>query len=562
MDHLAEGFRSAQSDLQGIVLYNFLTYFYFDPNGISTFTKEVVLDRNSLIDTFDLEVFADRADWAQIGAVGQARIHLQESEQITMIVDFGMPLTVGGIGIAAVDGTDGLVVTGVYPWQGTKFSSRGLTGSSSGTKLATFPAEVATARLMIKVKPPTSAPSDLDAFLAEVICVQLPSLPAGLELTIDDGPAVWTHPGLVQSGQDGWVRRQSDGRTVKTVSLAEPLAPFVGDPEDESPITIKLTLRATIPGRLELGDPTRAIRHLKATDLGAEKKVELEFAEEGYVDLPVSLPTGATTPDELRLEVSGELPPERIVPPVGPPIKANAELVLDPDHAFCLRLPSGSGLTELTGIRLPLTAGADGAEAAIVLYENLVAPAESTGIPDQPGDAMDGVASPAVLVSSSGSTADDWVTFTFEKPVTIQEDQLPWVGLLLNRGEAQLSVAENTAAWATEIRRGPPSGPWQQLPAIFADSGSFPVAGRLRLVGCAAPKQPVAPIMVELSGDEAPWLEEAVRAAVLPAKADTSVSWKPGAGWTPGTGALSLRVTSRALGSITVRNLTTIAVKP
>src|SRR5690606_3669123 len=110
-----------------------------------------------------------------------------------------------------------------------------------------------------------------------------------------------------------------------------------------------------------------------------------EFTAEGVEEVVIPLPAWVDKVEEIRLTLTGTPPEERILPPVGPAIATLpasstplADLMLDIDHAGAARLPAATGLTELTGVRLPLGAGADGAEVRVVIYEGtLQAPVSS-----------------------------------------------------------------------------------------------------------------------------------------------------------------------------------------
>ncbi len=568
------GYVSAQVGPDGVSLNTFHLYPTLTPNGRALVTLDTRIQRNALVDEFSLSVFADRGDWTQLGGAGDVRCKSVATGTVEVVVDFGAPMTVSGVGITASTGASGLYVGAVYPWLGNEFSTDRIitdnmlpsVGGMIGTminKVAMFSGEVMTQRLKINVRALSPVEGDLAQVLTETVCVKLPSLPAGLEITINDGPVVWRYPGVVQAGKEEWETTGEDGLTCRVVDLAESLQTLAGDPENDEEMDVQIALRTRIPGNLGLDPNTSSFRYIQATDLGSEKKLALTFDEEGYTDVAVDLPAGTTEPSELLLDVSGTLSKERVIPPVGPEKKENVVLVLDSDHAACARLPASTGLVSVSGIRLPLTAvESAGGEATLMLLENVPAVSGGVGTPDSPGAQKQGAVSEPVSLEQTSKGQESWVTFTFDKPVEPDESNLPWAALMVTRGTVHWSLCQRSASPETELRRGPPSGPWQLLPAIFCDGGAQPVSGRLRVMGYGEKNNPVAPVLVELCGGDTDWEASAQRAEIAPKKADGTVSWTPEPSWTMGSGDLVLRVTSRTPGTVTLRNVRTIAVKP
>ncbi|MCP4600660.1 MAG: hypothetical protein GY847_09040 [Proteobacteria bacterium] len=565
------GYTSAEVEANGVALKDFFLYPSLNPNGRTLALLDTKIQRNTLVDEFALTVFADRGDWAQLGGVGDVRSKSVDADTVEVVVDFSIPMTVSGVGVTNSESAHGLYIDAVYQWLGNEFSNtRIITDNmvpSIGpplmtSKVAMFSSEVMTQRLRIEVRVHSPVEGDLAQVLTESVCVKLPSLPAGLEIAINNGPVAWHYPGVVQAGKEGWDTVEENGRTFQVIDLAQSLQTLAGDPENDEELDVQVALRARIPGTLELDQNNTSFRYIQATDLGPEKKLELTFDEEGYTDVPVVLPSGTSDPSELLVDVSGTLTEERVVPPVGPEKKENVVLVQNPDHAACVRIPSGTGLISVSGIRLPLAAvESAGGEATLALLENIPPASEGAGTPDSPGAQIDGAVSAPVSLKYTSDGKESWVTFAFEKPVALDESNLPWTALMVTRGTVHWSLCPQSASLETEIRRGPPSGPWQPLPAIFCDGGAQPVSGRLRMMGYGEKNNPVMPVLVELCGGDTDWDGSSQRSEITPKKADGTVSWVPEPTWTKGSGDLVLRLTSRTPGTITLRNVRIIAKK-
>src|SRR5207253_2256227 len=146
---------------------------------------------------------------------------------------------------------------------------------------------------------------------------------------------------------------------------------------------------------------------------GSESSKDFTFAGEGRTDVALAnLPSNLTI-EEVRFTASGTFPQERVLPPIGPDAAGLAELVADVNRAILARLRKQSGLAELTGVRLPLTAGADGAEAAVALWSN------KSGSVDEPVDAIPQAVSTPVTLNAGAAAGEQWTTFAFPKPVAI-----------------------------------------------------------------------------------------------------------------------------------------------
>jgi hypothetical protein len=404
-----------------------------------------------------------------------------------------------------------------------------------------------------------------DEQLADV-SLHLPEPPSGLALAIDGAAPVWTHAEPVQPRASvatadgaGW---DKDSRRI--VDLTAAFAALAGDPlAGDDPVSFKLVLSTAVPCLLELvlaGVP--ALRHIRRVRFAGETRSVIDFAAEGLVDLPLGLPAppgGATRLiHEVRWVAEADLPPPRTVPPSGPDTvpgeagMALAQAVLTPQIAACVRLPAGTGVQTLQGIRLPLLAEGDGAEVRVVLWQ----PAEPAagGLPLAP--LPQGTSDPVTL---SASVVENWVSFTFPKPPVLETAPtavLPWLAVVVTRGSvgwglATVSGVVTAAVDQMLLRRGPPNGPWKALPAPLQSATALLNArGRLRLTGLAPKDAPLAPLTLQVLG-------AAALRDLNPLPKGEVASLSLGAGL--GVNTPTLRLTSRAIGRLTLRDVDVVS---
>src|SRR5262249_25356534 len=144
----------------------------------------------------------------------------------------------------------------------------------------------------------------------------------------------------------------------------------------EDPVALRITLPARVPGALELALPSAAAQIIRFIvpvpfDQGTR---EIKTAEEGRVIVPLPLPDWVARVEKVDATITANLPPERVMPPLGPdevllarsrtPL---AEIMLDRDHGACVEVRAAQSLVELVGVRLPLRAGPQGAEMRAML---------------------------------------------------------------------------------------------------------------------------------------------------------------------------------------------------
>lgn len=542
-------------------------------NGTTTAALDVKLAGNALVHELDVVVKADRASWSALGAVGQVRRQDGPEGDITVVVDFGAPRTVSAVAVVGAlvssSAPGGILsITAVRAWLGNAFDDELLypppysdDADDSSTAVARFTAEVRTERLQIYLTATNKAGLN-DSAAAERLAVEFPSLPGDLELRIDGGPPVWTWPGPVQPGTGPEDFKQVGSATQKTVSLRDALAKLTGDPDQPQERTFHLELVARQPGLLSLAESSRKLSYLVRTPLEPEGSKELVFASEGAQDLALTLPSDAKKLEEVRLTVSGALPPERGLPPVGPALATEADLILTPDRAACVRLAQASGLKELTGVRLPLRAHAGGAEVRVLLLAHQ--PDESAE--GTAGAALEGASAstPVVLEApATGDTSDTWTLFEFPKPVALRGD-LPWAAVLVGRGTVEWSLGRSAAGEAPlPLRRGGPTGPWEPLPAAITLSGN--VGGRVHALGHAANGSAVArPVRLLPVHTGAAPVAGTPEVLVTPTARGVAAQWPPeGSSFTLDvTGKTAgLRITSLTAGTVTLGDVVAVVSK-
>lgn len=521
--------------------------------GRSETTLTVELPRNALVDEWKLLVQAQRVDATLLQQVAQVRAY-DSVDSHELVVDFGTARTVSGISLPG-----GAEVRAVYPWLGTQFAPfAAFSAAAVATSDAVF-TELRTERLRVVVSRQLSGDE-----LASV-SLRLPEPPSGLTIAIDGAPPVWQHPEPVQprggvSSPDelGW-----DEQSRRIVPLSAALAALAGDPlGDETPASFQLTLRTAVPCVLSLATSgTPKLRRIRRLRFGSETSTHTEFASEGRVELPLPLPAPppgtARRIDELRWLAEGELPAERVLPPLGPEpalaagVPVLAELLVDTGRAVAVRLPAGSGLASLSALRLPLAVDGDGAELRVVLWS--ADPSQPAGTPLEP--LPRGSSEPVTLNAAAPGAAEVWVRFDFAEPQALDDSAMPWLVLVAARGSVRWALAAASASAGDPLnaqlpRRGPPNGPFKALPQPLQDPGGvLDARARLRLVGLPPKEAPLAPLDLQL--------DDAATVALTPtAKGAAGRLALPGG---VASAAPVLRLTSRVAGSVVWRDIDVIS---
>lgn len=539
-------------------------------DGVGTAALDLTFRRNTIVRQYDLQVQAAVAAGNSLARdLGQVRT---SDDRLAVVIDFGMPRTVKSVQAPA-----GTAIQQVSAWTGAKFADPFYPedGTTAGSNQAVFAAEIRTDRLML-----TLGQAIDSARAGELISLAIPDLPADLELRINDGPPVWSNPGPAQPdpsrttpSPDGWNKD-----ATRLVPLADALNTLLADPLADDDLACRLVLTSKVPGRLALSAATAAAARLSYIHRvrfgnGSDTSTDLDFSAEGEQILTLAMPAGSATRriEALRLTALAKLPDSRTLPPLGPdarsvpnrsPAEPLAELALDSSHAACVRLDT-QGLAQLSGVRLPLGCGADGAEVRVVLWQ-----ADALG---EPASAIDAGTSEIVTLSAGGSSgADDWHSFAFKTPIDLSRYPAPWAAVVVSRGtvlwrlsDAATVTAANAPGTAggapstpleppgATLRRGPASGPWRLLPALLrsTDGHLMDARGRVRVTGLAGKTRPIAPLVVSLVGLGGSTVEVTPTAK----GATVTLSFDPAPALAAGDP--SLRIVSRVAGTLTLRDV-------
>jgi hypothetical protein len=537
-------------------------------NGISSFTLPVTLPRNAIVRRYDVAVKAARAGAALAANVAQMRVNDATSAALTgnglsVVIDFGTLRTVSAVQVDNLN----LAIVRVTPWTGAGFApspayastlssvlgankkpvTQSAPRSPSDDQNVILPSEIRTERLLVEILGTVTADT-----LAKQLAVILPEPPADLELKIDTGAPVWKSPGPALAGtESALVEDRFNKESERLVKLGDALAALTGDPLQSDNVTFNLELTTRVPGALEIKPKGSELRRIWRLKFGSNTERRLEFSGEGLLEIPIELPEppqGQTrTIEEIRFTAVGSLGAQRVLPPIGPDPGALAELNLDSARAALVRLAPEGALAELTGVRLPLTVGAGGAEARVVLWSN-----KGAGF-EEPIDPMPGGTSEPVTLEEG---SESWVIFAFKKPVKLDLANAPWAAVIVARGQVTWNLGESNgsdALWKNVLRVGAPAGPWKPLPPPFVAAGSALAGsrGRLRTVGNAQKENPLAPLRVTLStaGDAPTAVTPDAKGAVSTMKFGSPAA---------AAGAV-LRVVSHLAGTVTLRDIDIIS---
>jgi hypothetical protein len=536
---------------------------WVDADGVATRTLVKPLARNALVRAYTVRVGAARADFTALANAGQVRLQAESGGSKIIVVDFGMLRTVSGIGRVGGDKAPSLTICSLRAFRGDAFDTTDLyLEDCAATDIDgmlvrsieqnTF--ETRTDRVRISVKTAAALPA-----IADALWLQFPDLPTDLDLRVNGGTPPWQAPGVAQPNVHGW-----NADTEQDVDLTAALASLAGDATDAAPLDATIVLSSRIPGQLTLDTLVEDVAYLGRITFAGSEQVTLTLPEEGDYDVDLQLPEWVKEVEELRLVATATAPTERILEPVGPPIALQAggsgaayDLLLDVDHAGSARLDQTLRLAELTAIRLPLRAGADGAEVRVVVHEG-----NAEG-PIRP--AAGGTTTPVDLPPAADDAGDGWTTFALPKALKLFPTTTYWAVIVVGRGAVQWSLGRfPDAASVVPIRRGMATGPWYSLPSVGA--GADTLGARVRIVGKAPSTAPIAPLSIGVAGS-------AATVDVTPTPKGVAATWlPPGAiigtthpsfppttvGGAPG---VTLRLTSRMVGSVTLSAVDVVASK-
>lgn len=419
-----------------------------------------------------------------IGGIAAVRASAGSPEAPTSeaVIDFGAMRTVSALSAP-------VSISSITPWVGTRFDGAVTLVHDlirpGGDDVVTF-TELQTERLLVGLDGNISP-----AALAAAGLVTTTTPPADLELTVA-GSRVWFRSGPVPAGFT-----QDVDLTTATQAAVD--AATVADANGD--VAVPLALTARVPGDLRLTIPSApGFLRTHLVDFPGPT-VPVPFGEEGIADVAIPLPADAVDWVVHRVVVTAvprDPGPQRVLPPAGPPITAEAELLLDADRRLVVRLPrSALGRFErLAGIRLLIAPQAGGIEIGGSLL---------TGTGALPGAAVPDATLTPVAVPA-GPPA--WTSVLWAQPVELGKAAKPapddafWVAISVSRGSARLGLADGPAMPEPDravLRRVAPNGLVKPLSAAYrprANPGdaAVPVAGdtlALRLVGVAPPAAPI-----------------------------------------------------------------------
>lgn len=530
------------------------------------------LARNAVIRTLDVRLTAAPADQTPL-AVAQVRTNPGRGNLVNVVIDFGTLVTVSGIDVE-LGSQDALGVYQVQAWNGSTFAFRfhntPLSGVSSpgegnfgpdklqpvapsSRNRTVFENEVRTEKLQIVVVTTLS-----DNQLVEKLVLHLPDAPSGLELTTDTGLRLFNQvPTVVPLGATELTDNDWNLDWQRVVHLAPLLAPLAGDPVAHDALPITLTLASRVPGVLVLAEAARDVAWLERLPLGPDGARDLTFAEEGLATFPLPLGTPYHAVVHAKLTAVGKPGPARVLPPLGPTPIPDIDLMMTPELVMACRVPVAE-LASLTGVRLALAAGPEGAEVKIVVL------ADDNG---EPGAAIDGAESvPVTLPPGTTAASAPWTTFALQGPLDLAHTPSPWIAILVSRGKLAWSMGQYaSAALAVPVRRGPPLGPWVRLPSMFQRATGFldrhgqpldlsRLGARIRAIGLAPANTPIAPFRIAITASDSPALGAAGGVPVTPTAKGAAIEWAPAVTLT-NTSQLTVQVVSLVADTVTLRNL-------
>lgn len=490
----AESFVVDSQALTGqLVSHLSLAHLFLQTQGSLRVTTDLTLPGNAVLKNLMVKVTAKRADIAYAATVAQLRGEPgQGSTDRVIIVDFGTLRTVARVGFD-VD----CAISKVEAWNGTEFPAyanypyvarSSPDGTPSGNRTVALNSDIRTQKLRVTV----AATDGVDR-LMEGMTLMLPDAPRDLTLKVDGGAPVWSLPGPAVKGAgseltvDAW-----NEDNARLVDLTDILATRLGDPLSAADRTFELLLESAEAGVLALEIHANIHKRIRRAEVNGQGTYDKDYVAEGVETVTLALPgaPGAAKIERMNLLANGGFGVERRLPPTGPdpamtPTGADplGVLSLTQDRAAIFQLDL-AGLPGLTGLRLNLTAGEDGAEVSLVPW----AGTEGVDLPAAPLEDLTG--EPVTLDPGSHG----WVTLPFAGPVV--GPPTPWAALLVTRG----SVSTAMATGGAPFRIGPPGGPWRSLPLALqtGDLGGLGIA--CRSIGETEDPIDPAPVSMTLSG--------------------------------------------------------------
>ena len=418
---------------------------------------------------------------------GAAQVRVSPGDSKVLVLDFQGLRT-----ITELSAPSGVTIKNIQAWLGTKFDDKSVAGfPASGGNAVAFQ-ELQAERLLVTLD---KAVSNVAAFAAQAAVV-IPTRPSDLEVLVN-GTRAFFQAGPIPGPQ-----------FAATVDLTEAVIAAVGAGGD-----VVVTFRASAPASLTLAASAEILRRYPVVFPEAAART-VDAATEGVYPLllPVQSAALVDPPWAVRrvlVDVTAKLPATRVIPADGPALTADAELVLDPDHAIVVRLPTSAtaSLGTLGGVRLPVVVDPTGAELAGTLRA-----ATETG---EPGDPIPkGALGPVTLQPSADPV---WIDLVLAKALPLEPDETVWLEVQAARGSVvwKLAVPPALVADSAPLRRKTSNGRFVALSALTG----LPYTGALRVVGQERPNDPLAAVLVSATGAAA-----AGTVAGVPTQAGTAMA--------------------------------------
>jgi hypothetical protein len=436
-----------------------------------------------------------------------------------------------------------IAITQIRPWAGTQFANASIVPDNASTDKQFT--EVQTERLLVHFSGSLGADD-----LAANGSVAVLSPPADLELLVN-GTRAWFNAGPAKpTGEAG-----DPSAFVAAVDLTAAVRAAVATaPAGAENVDVEVVLRSSVPGQLAISAALEFQRTFAVVFPEGVTRA-LEAPEEGAYEVALPLPSEAADwqVHEIQATVSATLPLPRVLPPDGPELSTDAQLLLDADHAVLVGLPPAdlAPLATLAAVRLPLGVAADGAEIAGVLR------ADAGGVPGEPlpGGQLGPVTLPAGDLDHRA-----WTTLPLVKEHKVAPGERLWAGLQLARGRVSWPLAVPAPPSAppalsadAPLRRQLPNGAFRPL----SSAGDVPTtAGAVRLVGEAPASSPVAAVELDVVLDAAgtsvgvPAFTPTADGVLVALRLEPPLTHAAAPAAFDETGALLLRLVSKTPGSV------------
>jgi hypothetical protein len=470
-------------------------------------------------------------------AVSVADVRAGDGDSV--VVDFGRMVTVSGVWLtgAARD------VQSVARWTGSLWS--GIDDNA-----ASFP-EVTTQKLLVR----TTGSGDVEEEFRAHGGVWLEAQPTSLELVVD-GATVWferqgSAPDLLATDPSGnsvvpGVSGAIAYATDRTDAVREA---FAKARSVEGRRQVSVRLRAATPGRLELNASISTLFEQPIIFGSNSRSSTIQAGDEGTRTLELRGPfSPADQTREVALTISGSFGPERVEPVDGPPVDADAALMLAAGRTVLFGLPvSLSGLFgQLQALRLQLDSPGGGEVAGRLLA--------ATGAGAGPGDPLAKGELPPLQVPAGHS---GWLTLAFKDAVSLPgpngADVVAWLELVPSYGEITCALTTSTdpAAPGAPVLRRLPGGGTKGLSLLREPDGSglaAPLYAAMRVVGLPGKKDRRPALAVNVPGSSAVAFAD-------PTGDDLRLVIGLGAGVPAQTGLVPLSLRIGAAGSVTVSDV-------